>query len=86
MSTFRKAIEAIGSQNAAAKILGITQSGLWRAVSTGKCPANLVLRVEELSGVSRHELRPDIFGPAPAKQASCRTPPAGKPTRDVRAR
>jgi DNA-binding transcriptional regulator YdaS (Cro superfamily) len=31
----------------------------WKVV-----PADRVLKVEEITGVSRHRLRPDIFGPA----------------------
>lgn len=30
--------------------------------TSGKCPAELVLAVEAITGVSRHELRPDVFG------------------------
>lgn len=29
-------------------------------------PAEHVLAVESLTGISRHELRPDVFGPAEA--------------------
>lgn len=36
----------------------------WKVV-----PADRVLKVEEITGVSRHDLRPDIFGPAPEKAA-----------------
>lgn len=36
----------------------------WRRV-----PPNRVLDVERVTGVSRHELRPDIFGPAPQEAA-----------------
>jgi DNA-binding transcriptional regulator YdaS (Cro superfamily) len=30
-----------------------------------RVPAERVLEVEQLSGISRHELRPDVYGPAP---------------------
>lgn len=30
-----------------------------------KVPSERVLKVEEVTGISRHDLRPDIFGPAP---------------------
>jgi DNA-binding transcriptional regulator YdaS (Cro superfamily) len=33
-----------------------------------KIPADRVLDMERLSGISRHELRPDIFGPVVAQQ------------------
>ncbi len=31
-----------------------------------RVPASRVLDVERITGISRHELRPDIFGAAPA--------------------
>lgn len=31
-----------------------------------KVPADRVIAVEGICGLSRHDLRPDIFGPAPA--------------------
>lgn len=34
----------------------------------GKVPAHRVLEVERVTGVSRHALRPDVFGPFPASQ------------------
>jgi DNA-binding transcriptional regulator YdaS (Cro superfamily) len=37
---------------------------MWTAV-----PAERVLEIERLTGVSRHELRPDVFGPAPQEAA-----------------
>lgn len=42
--------------------LGIGPSALsqWQQV-----PADKVLMVEGLTGISRHELRPDVFGEAP---------------------
>lgn len=33
-----------------------------------KVPAGRVLQVEGLTGLSRHELRPDVFGDAPKKE------------------
>lgn len=47
--------------------LGIGPSALsqWQQV-----PADKVLMVEQLTGLSRHELRPDVFGPAPAKASA----------------
>lgn len=43
-----------------------------QAVSQWKrVPAGKVLAVEAITGISRHELRPDIFGPAkPMRRAS----------------
>jgi DNA-binding transcriptional regulator YdaS (Cro superfamily) len=59
-----KAIENSGGPAALARAIGGLTS---QAVSQWKkCPADRVLDVERLTGVSRHDLRPDIFGPAPA--------------------
>jgi len=43
-----------------AKELGITPGAIsqW-----AKVPADRVLSVERITGVSRHRLRPDVFGP-----------------------
>jgi DNA-binding transcriptional regulator YdaS (Cro superfamily) len=41
-----------------------------QAVSQWKVtPTARVLAVERITGISRHELRPDIYGPAPAEAA-----------------
>lgn len=45
--------------------LGILPSALsqWTQV-----PADRVLSVEAATGISRYELRPDVFGPSPRKE------------------
>ena len=40
----------------------------WRI--RGKAAAASVLAIESATGVSRHDLRPDIFGPAPTSKAA----------------
>lgn len=37
---------------------------------SAQVPADRVLLVEQVTGVSRHVLRPDVFGPAPTEQAA----------------
>lgn len=54
--------ESRGRRSALAKALGISPSAISMWVSV---PSERVLDIERLTGVSRHELRPDIFGPLP---------------------
>jgi DNA-binding transcriptional regulator YdaS (Cro superfamily) len=57
-SALERAITAAGSLTKLAAALNITKSALsqWRRV-----PPMRVLAVEAASGVSRHELRPDLY-------------------------
>lgn len=53
------AVAKAGGTCAIAASLGVTPQAVsqWR-----RCPSKRVLDVERESGVSRHDLRPDIFG------------------------
>lgn len=65
-SALEQAIFAAGSQAALASAIGVSQQAISYWIKKGhKVPAEMVLAVERASRVSRHELRPDIFGPAP---------------------
>ena len=67
---FERAIVLAKGQSAMARVLSVpgkpvTQQRLWHWLKVkGVCPAEYVLRVEAATGVSRHELRPDVFGSA----------------------
>jgi DNA-binding transcriptional regulator YdaS (Cro superfamily) len=67
MNDISRAVEAFGGQVALAKLLGVNPSLISQWV-TGrlKVAARHVLTIETATGVSRHDLRPDVFGPAPA--------------------
>lgn len=54
-----QAKEAAGGPSKLAKALGITSQAVsqWR-----RMPAEYVLEVEKITGISRHKLRPDVFG------------------------
>ncbi|WP_419952513.1 Cro/CI family transcriptional regulator [Methylobacterium sp.] len=56
------ACEKAGGRKALAAAIGVTRQAIeqWRRV-----PAERVLDVERISKVSRHALRPDIFGDRP---------------------
>lgn len=68
-----RAIQARGSKSALARELGIKPQAIdqW-----DKVPVQRVLAVESLTGISRHDLRPDIYGPAPASPISSSALPA----------
>lgn len=57
-----KAASRAGGVTALARALGIKHTALY---SWTRVPAERVLDIERITGISRHELRPDIFGAAP---------------------
>lgn len=56
-----RAINAAGSQTALANRLGISQASVAEWKARNRIPAARVLAVEALTGVSRHQLRPDLY-------------------------
>ncbi|WP_422762726.1 transcriptional regulator [Pseudomonas viridiflava] len=56
-----RAAEAAGSQSALARVLGCTPQNVQKWCASGRIPAERVLRVEQATGVPRHELRPDLY-------------------------
>lgn len=58
-------------QTEAAFRVGVSHA-MWNRWETGfyQITASRVLAVEGLTGISRHELRPDIFGPAPREASA----------------
>lgn len=56
-----------GGQAALARALEVSPQAVSQWVKGRRpVPPRLAIRIEELTGVSRHELRPDVFGAAPA--------------------
>lgn len=57
-TVLQRAVRGAGGVTKLARALGISHQAVlkWR-----RLPAERVLEVERLSGVSRHELRPDIY-------------------------
>lgn len=61
-------IDALGGLTKAAAALDIENPSVvanWR--TRGRVPAERAIQIEAVTGISRHQLRPDIFGPAPEK-------------------
>ncbi|WP_226426564.1 YdaS family helix-turn-helix protein [Xanthomonas sp. MWU16-30325] len=72
MTPLERAVVAAGGQSALARILStdaraVKQGHVWAWINRGhSVPAEFVIKIEAATGVSRHDLRPDVFGPAPA--------------------
>jgi DNA-binding transcriptional regulator YdaS (Cro superfamily) len=61
-TALQKAADIMGSKRKLALELGVTRQAIsqWRKVPAARC-----IKIEQLTGVSRHELRPDIYGEQP---------------------
>ena len=59
----RRAIKLVGTSRALAEMVGVTPQALGQ---WGRVPAGRVLKVEKITGVPRHELRPDLYPPSDA--------------------
>lgn len=57
------AVDRIGGQAALAAVCGVTPQAVWQWLKKGRAPADQVLKIEAATGESRHDLRPDVFGP-----------------------
>lgn len=64
-SPLNMAISRAGGQVALAEACKVSPQAVNQWVTKGQPPAKRVLVIEEKTGVSRHELRPDIFGDRP---------------------
>ncbi|WP_174297250.1 transcriptional regulator [Sphingomonas bacterium] len=57
-----RAVRAVGSQSAYGRLVGRSQTWVWQSLREGKpVQAEHVLAVEAATGISRHELRPNIY-------------------------
>lgn len=62
MTALDRAVEAAGSQLALANTLGIRSPSISGWYDRKKVPVERVLAIESATGVSRYDLRPDVFG------------------------
>jgi DNA-binding transcriptional regulator YdaS (Cro superfamily) len=79
----KEAVRIVGSQSALGRLLGVTQASVWAWLKDGKplptgpvAPTgelNWVLKVEQATGVSRHDLRPDLY----PRESTDESTPAG---------
>lgn len=60
-SPIEKAVYKAGSQSALARALKISPQAVQRWVATGRISHTQVIPVERITGVPRHELRPDLY-------------------------
>lgn len=67
-----KAITIAGSQGKLAKAIGRSQNAVWHAKSTGRVTAEIALAIDQATEgqVSRHDLRPDVYGAEPLSGTS----------------
>lgn len=67
MNVIPRVIKQAGGAKKLATSLGISRQAVeqWRLV-----PPERVLLVESITGISRYELRPDIYGPMPKREAA----------------
>jgi len=71
IAAIRRAIECLDSQAAFAKAVGVHPTFVSQWV-TGRRPVPprycIPIEIAVRGAVTRHDLRPDIFGPAPSKE------------------
>ena len=70
MSAIDKAIKKAGNQSALSRLIGVAQQNISYWVKNNQVPASFVLKIEKETGISRHELRPDLYPLEDIKQAS----------------
>lgn len=59
---FRRAVALVGTQVAFARLIGVSQQAVSKRLKAGiPLQPEYVLKVEAATGVSRYELRPDIY-------------------------
>ncbi len=63
VEALKRACDVVGSQERLAELIGTRQSLVWYWLNRSKkgVPAEFVLPIERATGVSRSDLRPDLF-------------------------
>lgn len=61
-SAIVEAVRRAGSQSALARLIGTSQATVWKWLNKGlPITPVLVLAIEAATGVSKHDLRPDLY-------------------------
>jgi DNA-binding transcriptional regulator YdaS (Cro superfamily) len=60
-SPLERAVELAGGQSAFARLHDVKQPTVWNWLKNKRIPAEFVLATEKETGISRHDLRPDIY-------------------------
>lgn len=63
IKALKEAIKFSGGQAALADKLGKKQGHISMWIRRGKIPADMVLKIEKVSNIPRHELRSDLYPP-----------------------
>jgi len=69
-SPIQSAVAVAGSQSELARRCGVKQGHVWKWLQSGRIPAERVIAVEAATGISRTELRPDIYPVETTQQAA----------------
>lgn len=69
MSAIGRAVERAGGQQALADACGVKYQAVQKWLRSKRVPAERVLTIESATGVSRHDLRPDIYPPDAKRRA-----------------
>lgn len=67
MKILKMAADEVGGVGALARKVGVSQSAVSNWSARGRVPAERCVAIEKATdgNVTRHDLRPDIFGPPP---------------------
>jgi DNA-binding transcriptional regulator YdaS (Cro superfamily) len=61
MTALERAIKASGGTSAVAKKLGVSQPVVSNWIARKRVPAAWAISMEQIIGIPRYELRPDVF-------------------------
>lgn len=70
MNPLKQSIAAAGGMKALAEKLGVRYQAIQQWLARGRPPAERCLAIEKFTGVSRYDLRPDVYGQPRNKRAA----------------